>query len=228
MSLDQAALRRLLRKALGGLESSDLSDDECDELLNMSLWEIEDQFPFEIKETLYTTLLVEDQYEYDLTGISQLDAIVSLSYVDENGVSVPLDRMTRQVFDTLFDDGSENDVSGSPDRYLREGNVLYIWPPPDEDLDGERLKLAMKEGIANLTSGGTSLPRNWDQIILQGAIAIGHNLMQDYDLRDKAENFKISKLRATVTTQSKEEEDSRWAGLQVAYDRPMDEDDDLD
>jgi hypothetical protein len=223
MSLDQAALRRLLRKGLGNLDSTDLSNADSDELLNISLWEIEDQFPFELKETVYTAALVEDQYEYDLSGISALDAIVSISYLDENGVSVVLDRMTRKIYDDVFDDASVNTIAGDPEMYLREGNVLTIWPPPDNDLDGNTLRLAMKESVASITSSGTGLPRNWDQIILQGAIALGHNFNQDYDLRDKAENFKLSKLRATVTTESKEEEDSRYAGLEVAWDRPEDD-----
>jgi len=222
MSLSQSDLRRLLRKALGGLDSTDLSNDECDELLNLSLWEVEDQFPFELKETVYTASLVDGQYEYDLSGISALDAVVSISYLDENGLSQPLDRMTRQVYDTMFDDASETDPTGDPERYLRDGDVLTLWPPPDEDIDGNTLRLALKESVANIASSGTGLPRNWDMIILQGAIALGHNLMQDYDLRDKAENFKISKIRATVTTESKEEEDSRFAGLEVAWDRPKD------
>jgi hypothetical protein len=220
MSLDQAALRRLLRKGLGNLDSDDLSNDECDEMLNISLWEIEDQFPFEIKETVYTTTLVVDQYEYDLGGISELDAIVSLSYIDEQGKRYVLDRMTRKQYDDLFDDGSETAISGKPEKYIREGNVLTIWPPVETELDGNTLTLALKESVESIGSTGTGLPRNWDQIVLQGAIAFGHNINQDYDLRDKAENFKLSKIRATVTTESKEEEDSRYAGLDVAWDRP--------
>ena len=220
MSLDQAALRRLLRKALGNLDSTDLSNDECDEYLNISLWEIEDQFPFEIKETVYATTLVDEQYEYDLAGIAALDAIVSISYIDENGKAHVLDRMSRKQYDDLFDDASVTDITKGPEKYLREGNVLTIWPPPDDELDGNSLRVALKESVASIGASGTGLPRNWDQIILQGAIALGHNFLQDYDLRDKAENFKISKLRAIVTTEAKEERDSRFAGLDVAWDRP--------
>ena len=232
MSLTLSDFRRLLRKSLGGLDSNDMSDDECDELLNLALWEVEDQFPFEIKETEYATTLVTNQSEYDLTGITELDAIRSVSYLDENGKRHVLDRMERKEYDDLYDDGTVNDRTGFPAKYNREGNVLYIWPPAETSLSGNVLTLAMKEGLASIAASGTGLPKNWDGIILQGAIAWGHNLLQDYDLRDKAENWKISKIRATVTTKSKEQKDSRYAGLQPILDREdMDRtylDDDMD
>jgi hypothetical protein len=114
MSLTLTRMRYNVRKGLGGLDSTDLSDTDCDELLNMSLWDLEDKFPFEAKETVYTAPLVEDQYEYDLAGISLLDAIASITYLDENGKSQTLDRMTRKEYDDRFDDGSENSPSGLP------------------------------------------------------------------------------------------------------------------
>ncbi len=224
MSLSNSDLRRLLRQGLGGLSSSDLSDDECDELLNLALWEVEDQFPFEIKETTYATTLVTDQNEYDLGSISLLDAIRSVSWVDDNGQSHTLDRMTRKQFDEMNNDGSSSDVSSDPLQYLREGNVLYIWPPPKSDYNGNTLQLAVKEGVASISASATGLPRNWDGIILQKAIAWGHNLRQDYDLRDKAENWAISKTRATVTTKAKEDKNSPFAGLQPFTDKHTRED----
>lgn len=220
MSLSLADFRRLLRKGLGNLDSDDLTDDEADELLNLSLWDIEDQFPFELKKDEVTTELATDQYQYDLGSISLLDSIRSVAYVDEYGQSRPLERMTRQTYDELFNSGSVNDPAGYPEKYMREGNVLTIWPPPAEALNELPLVVAIREGITNLTNTGSNLPRNWDQIILQGAIALGHFFRQDYGLFKEAENAKIAKIRGMVMTESKEEEDSRYAGLQVAWDKP--------
>lgn len=217
--LDLSDFRRLLRKGLGNLDSTDLPDDEADELLNFSYWELEDKFPFEAKETTFTTTLVEDDFDIDISGITDLDAIVSVSWVDDNGQSHKLDRMSRDVFDDLFDDESVNDVSGQPERYLRENVTLFIWPPPGSEEAGQILRIALKESLVSLVgiADKTLFPRNWDEIVLTGAIERGHFLNQDYDLADKVLNRKLSYIRSTVPTVSKEERDSRHAGLDVYW-----------
>jgi hypothetical protein len=218
MSLTLGDLRRLLRKSVGGLDSNDVSDAECDELLNISLWSIEDQFPFELKETVYSTPLVEGQAIYNLSGISKLDALYSIAVVDDDGDRIRLNRMTRTVYDETHSD--EDAAQGFPAHYFREGAALYVEPTPSNEEDGFTLELAVKESIDSLASGSqeaTGLPRNWDEIVLQGAIGRFHNINQDYDLRDKAINYQLSLIRAIPTTEAKEETDSHHAGLQVKW-----------
>jgi hypothetical protein len=221
MSLSLADFRRLLRKGLGNLDTGDLSDDDCDEILNISLWDIEDKFPFELKETLYSTSLVEGQIIYNLTGVSNLDSLHSVAIVDENSKRNKLARMTRAEYD-INHIGAEESY-GFPKKYMREGNALYLEPIPSLDEDGLSLEISIREGLASLAEGSqevSGLPRNWDEIVLQGAIVRGHNLNQDYDLRDKALNYQVGMIRSAVTTEAKEEGDSRFAGLNVLWDRP--------
>ncbi len=223
MSLTLSDFRRLLRKGLGNLSTGDLSNAEADELLNLALWDIEDRFPFEFKETVYTTSLVEDQYEYDLSGMSLLDAIVSVSYLDEQGQSNRLDRMSRTEYDEMFNDGSVTSPSAAKiEYYLREGNVLTIWPPPNDTIDGNTIRIALKESIASManTSDTTRLPRNWDQVVLKGAVELGHFLNQDYNDEAAVANSKIRTERGLITTESKEESDSHHSGLDVLWDAP--------
>lgn len=221
MSLSRTRMFALVRKGLGGLDDSDLPDTECDELLNLALWELEDKYPFEAKETVFSSTLVTDQFEYDLSGISLLDALVSVAWVDSNGESQKLESMTRSVFDTLFDDASSKSISGPPEQYLREGNTLTVWPPPSSDENGKVLNLALKESVENISSGNTAtgLPRNWDELVVFGAIARGHMLNSDYDKAREMRTLQVGITRSTVPTESKEE-DNRWAGLDVAYGRP--------
>jgi len=184
-------MRVLVRKGLGGLDSTDLSDTDLDEMLNMSFWELEDKYPFEAKETVFTSTLVTDKFEYDLSGLTTLDALVSISWVDSNGESFKLENMTRGMFDTLFNDATSTTVSGPPEQFLREGSVLTIWPPPSSDENAQTLRLALKESVATLSGGAdtTGLPRNWDELVVFGAIARGHILNGDYDKARGDERF---------------------------------------
>lgn len=222
MTLTVTRMRVLVRRGLGGLDSSDLIDVDLDEMLNMSLWELEDKFPFEAKETVFTSTLVQDQYEYDLSGLTTLDALVSVSWVDTNGQSKKLEKMTRPVYDTLFDDATSDDPTGPPEQFLREGSVLTVWPPASADEDAMTLRLALKESVATLSGGAdtTGLPRNWDELVVMGAVARGHFFNQDYPQARESRDFQVGIVRSTVPTEAKEEEDARWAGLDVAYSRP--------
>ena len=47
MSLTRTRMFALVRKGLGGIDSDDLTDPECDELLNLALWELEDKYEFD-------------------------------------------------------------------------------------------------------------------------------------------------------------------------------------
>ena len=222
MTLTVTRMRVLVRRGLGGIDSDDLPDVDLDEILNLSFWELEDKFPFEAKETVFSSTFVEDQFEYDLSGLSTLDALVSVSWLDTNGESNKLEQMTRGVFDTIFNDATSYDPSGPPTSYLREGSVLSVWPPPGSDEDAKTIKLSLKESLSSLSGGSdtTGLPRNWDELVVYGAIARGHFLNNDYDKAREARDFEVGITRSTVPTESKEAEDARWAGLDVAYGRP--------
>ncbi len=222
MSLTVTRMLVKLRLGLGGLDSTDLPDIDAEELLNFALWELEDKYPFETKETVYTSSFVEDQFEYDLSGITLLDALVSVSWVDANGESHKLDKITRHTLDEKFNDATSQDPTGPPTSFLREGNILSVWPPPGADQNTKVFRIALKESVASLSGGGdtTDLPRNWDELVVMGAISRGHFFNEDYDKARESRNFQVGLVRSTVATEQKEEEDNRYAGLDVAHSRP--------
>ena len=78
MSLSLERMRYLVRKGLGGLSDSELTDVDCDELLNLALWNLSANYPFEAEESQFSTPLVEDQFEY---SVSDADLGVTLDYV---------------------------------------------------------------------------------------------------------------------------------------------------
>lgn len=210
--------RYQIRKEVGR-DSDDYPDDDVDEHINYALWELEDKFPFEVKETLFTTSLVEGQSEYSLSGLTTLDYLYSVATVNDEGVREKLARMTRDWFDNNVD---QDDDEGWPQRYLRENKTLTIWPPPDSEADGENLELALRTSVASLAAGAdtTGLPRNWDEILLHGAIWRAWKSFGDYAQAQQAYNFQIGLIRNATPTEAKEERDSRYARLDVIWEFP--------
>ena len=216
MSLDLDRMIALTRKGLGGLDSDDLTDVETVELLNLALWELEDKFPFKSKETEMRFPLVVDQYEY--TFPATLDAVSSLAVLDSYGIRHKLGRASRSWMDENY---NERDGKGMPTRYLREDTTLILHPIPDEILT---MILTLKVSIDSLLSGSveaTGLPRNWDELVVEGAIVRGHFYAGDYNEARQAANFQITKIRSSVLNLAKEEkQDSRYARMNVIWDEP--------
>lgn len=222
MSLSLERMRYLTRKGLGGLSDSELTDEDCDELLNMSLWEIEDKYPFESKETSFSTTLITNQFEYSVSDAdlgSILDSLQSIAILNSDGKRSKLARMTRDWLDENFDE----EETGMPTRFLREGNTFTIYPIPGTDESGYFLEIMVKEGIQSLVEGTketTGLPRNWDELCVKGAIWRGHFYHEDYNLARQALNFQVSKIKETVPTVAKEEADTHTGGLEILWDWP--------
>lgn len=226
MSLSLDRMMALVRKGLGGLDSDDLDDAETIELLNLSLWELEDKFPFRAKETNFDITLVVSQPNYDLAalyaaedGSDIFDSIESVSIFDSESQYHKLARTSQHWADENYNADSSTDAR--PERYVRRGNILWVYPAPDEALS---MIVAMKESIASLASGtkeATGLPRNWDEIVVEGAISRGHFYAGDYKESREAANVQLTKIRSAVMNVSKEEKaDSRYARLNVIWDEP--------
>lgn len=220
MSLTLDRMRAKVRLSLGGLDSSDLDNTNLDELLNLSLWELEDKFPFEIKETIFASALVSGQYEYGMPLSPLLfDAIVSVAVIDDEGQRFKLDRMSRSWLDDNFDDSD----LGQPEKYLREGEIITFFPIPDTTQDGFAFEIAAKEGVSDISGSNpaTGLPRNWDELVTMGAIWRGHFDNQDYELARESLTIQTALIRSSVPTIAKEEDDSQQAGLQVLWETPL-------
>lgn len=214
LSLDRMLV--LLRRGLGNLDSDDLGLVDATELLNMGLWELEDKFPFRAKESELRFPLVVDQFEYTLP--TTLDAISSLAVLDAFEQRHKLGRASRAWMDENFDEDSDK---GTPTRYLREDTTLILHPIPDAILT---MILTSKLSIESLTDGtveATGLPRNWDELVVEGAIVRGHFYSGDYNESRMAANFQVQKVRSAVQSLAKEEKaDSRYARLNVIWAEP--------
>ena len=219
MDLTLTRMQALLRKGLGGLDSTDLTNTEADEYLNLALWDLEDKFPFRAKETEMRFPLVVDQFEYTIPATT--DAISSLALIDADGQRHKLVRKSRDWMDENID---ESGTGATPTFYLREDTTLILYPIPDVILT---IIMTLKVSITSLLTSSveaTGLPRNWDILVIQGATVFGHIFNGDYNEARQLANFQLTGVRSAVMTLAKEEKaDSRYARLNVIDSFPEDE-----
>lgn len=214
MSLTLTEMRDLLRRGLGGLDSQELPDDDADLYLNMALWELDNRFTFEEKETVANITLSDGVREYTIP--SATDAIQGV-YVLDDQRTYKVDQMTEDFFQQVRSDKSS--ARARPDRYLRRDEILVLHPVPDDSYTLNVLLWKTVESLVNSTDS-PDLPRNWHELVVENAIARGHFYNQDYNLAQQAQSLTIGKERAAVEDKSKEERDMSHAGLDVLREAP--------
>jgi len=215
-------MRKLVREGLGGLDEQDLSDPDLDMLLNMSYWELESKFPFEEKNarTDFVTVVGTDEYSIEaleLASATLLEAVQSIAVIQEDQ-SYKLQRMSEDFYDEMYN--TNTDQRAIPRYYVRRDDAIVLWPIPN---DVYTMRLYYLKTLLSVLVGSVEIlnfPREWDELVVEGAVTRGHYYRQDYQLARESENFRVAKLRTASTTKSKEEEDSRYAGLVVQWDEP--------
>lgn len=217
MALTLERMRALVRQGVGNLDDVDLPDAEVDELLNTSLWELSEKFPFKEKECLSTRDTIIGTASYALP--MEMDALISVGCINDEGQYKKLARVSQDWYEN-HGNLDEVEKRGFPLYYVRRENVLLIWPRPDKVYT---LRLLFWRTLNSLLEGSIEvpeLPRNWHFIIVQSAIVKFHFLRQDYNAARQAENFVVSMIRDAVLDGVKEERDSRYARLVVLWDWP--------
>lgn len=221
MSLDLTEMRALVRRGLGNLDDNELIDADVDMYLNLSLWELEDRFPFEAKKTRFRFSMTIGQSTYSLAPLADPNVIRSVAIIDaDTSARAKLKQMTRDWYDTNVTLSS--DTRAQPTRYMREDDCLFFNCDPDV---AYVVELSMEEGVASIVEGtneGTGLPRNWDELVVQGAIVRGQFYNEDYQRAQQASNFQTGGIRQTVLNSAKKDKDNSTARLAVLWDDPND------
>jgi hypothetical protein len=228
-------MRDLLRMGLGGLEEEDLPDPDADRLLNLSYWELEGRFPFTEKQFRTSFALVAGQAEYDIETFIEipdsvlLDALQSFGMFgdpnsDDGQQSYPMQRMTESWYDG--ERNTRTDTNQRPEYYLRRDTDIVFWPIPDKAYVCSVFMLKTLKSLLHGVVETPNMPREWHELVVEGAITRGHYYQQDYNLAQQAENFRVGKVRTAVPVEGKEEEDSHYAGLVVQWNDPANRRDD--
>jgi len=212
MPFTLSTLRTELREHLG-IDSTDLSDDDANLLINRSWWEIIDKFPFREKEQSTTFNTVDGTRSYALaTIVSPLvyEALRSISVEDpDTKKHTKLEPISEFDYESLYIDST--DEEGKPERYLRENANLILYPTPDQVYE----VTVRYNNILSDLSNTIAIPQSWHEIILFGAIWRGHARFRDYNASELVKRTQTSLISTSVPTEAKEQKDTRLAGLQV-------------
>lgn len=219
--LDLDRMIALVRKGLGGIDDQDLPDEDAIELLNMALWEIEDRFQFKEKECIIQSLLEIGRNDYPVAN--DHDALWSISVRgtddDDNYQWEKMERMSPALWDEIRNDDASDNAWAFPTKYVRINQTIFLWPPPDKEYPIQIIYWRSLQSLLDGVVDTTGLPRNWDELVVEGAIVRGHFYAQDYNLARQASDMQTSKVRGAVLSANKEEKfDSRWARMHAVID----------
>lgn len=212
MTIDIVKFRKKIRKPLG-LEDDDpdLIDEEIDDYLNFSFWEIQDKFPFREKEKTVRFDTIEGTRSYDMP--KPFDALVSLSIQDPTTNKFEkLERMSTDEYENRYD--TDSDEEGMPTHYTREGCFARLWPTPDQAYTVSLKRLITLEDLSTLVPT-PDVPRVWWEIIIYGGLWRAFIDFGDFSRANQIKTHQVSLINSTVPVPAKEERDSREAGVEV-------------
>lgn len=224
LGLNLQEMRDLVRKGLGNITIQDLGNDEVDRFLEMSFWELEAKYPFKEKECRIEFPLVIGEHMYELPNFANLnpidvEALQSVSVLDDDNTTHPLVRMTQTWWDTVYLHAKGSDYYALPRYYVRMDETLTLHPTPDRTYPIRIYFLKTLRTVIE-TPDEPDLPRSWHEIVVEGAITRGLFYDQDYAEAAQAANFPLSKIRSSVPVKAKEEQDSHYSGLEVLWEWP--------
>lgn len=215
MSLDITSFRAKFRK-LTGQDSSDIIDSDIDTLLNQSWWEIQDKFRFPQQDASYNFNTIQNTRFYPIP--SSVQALRNVILTDSISNRTVLDPLTVRT----MEDGSNTDPSfnAQPINYRREGGNLILFPTPDAIY---LITLIYEATLADLSGSNTTapIPQSWHEIILYGAVWRGFAELGDLVKMTAYQNTQAALIASAVPVESKEQNDTKFAGLYVyGYDYP--------
>lgn len=212
MTVDLANMRHRCWKALGFEdEDPDLPVADIDIALNESYWEIQDKFPFREKEKTVRFDVIAGTRSYDMP--EPYEALQSLAIKDANtGQFTNLERMSTDEYENRYDE--DDSAQGPPTHYTRENCFVRLWPTPDQVYTLSMKRLITLEDLSTLANV-PEIPRAWWEIIRFGGIWRLFIDYGDFSRANQIKSHQVSLINSMVPVASKEERDSRWAGVEV-------------
>ena len=208
MSIDLPALRKELREHLG-VDEVELSNDDCDLLLNRAYWELLDKFPFREKEVSATFDTVAGTLLYGVPSPFESLRQLSIENPDTNEHTYLRKWDIREYEENFVD---TVDARGFPTNYVREGCNVKLFPTPDA---AYKIIIKYNTVLDDLSDDNASsgLPHQWDEIILYGALWRGYLRFGD-QLKSKQTQQMWGSLFAKLSpVEAKEEVDTHYAAL---------------
>lgn len=211
MTLDLDRMRIRVRKPLGMMDEddTDLTNDDVDEYLNMSFWEVQDKFPFREKEKTGTFQTQVGVRNYEMPD--PFEYLKSLAIVDLTSFQhKPLDLITAREYERLYNE--QTTAQGKPCKYLREDCYARLWPTPDNIYT---IVLRRNIVLADISESNNTLPipQVWTEIVIYGAIWRAFIDFGDFARANAMKAHQVSLLDTIEPTEIKELGDTAMAGL---------------
>lgn len=206
MTLSLSTLRSELREHLG-VDDSELIDAEADLLLNRSWWEIADKFNFREKESSVTVATVADTREVPLPVDAEALQFAAIEH-PVNGQRFPLYPMDFEDYERSY----SVEVRSRPTHYVRRGSEIILYPTPGQAYS---VTYHYWTTLADIASGGVTVPQAWHEIILYGAVWRGFARAGDWNRRTAAKATQVELVETMETVPTKEKENRQLSGVQV-------------
>jgi len=217
MAIDLTVLVTELRVHLGyeTTDTDELSKVNAELLLNRSFWELMNKFKFRETEHSQQFPVADGEDFVDLPTLFESMRTLSILNATTNQWS-PLKRIDIQEFQKTTND--DTDDKGAPCFYFREGLGVRLLSVngggPDQ---AYTLRMKHRVTLADLADGNTTLifPDVWHELVLFGAVWRGLLRLKDYESAREIRNDQLALINSTVEVESKEEEDSPLAGIEI-------------
>ena len=213
MGLSLLEMRTIMRRTLGVDENDDgFSDLDCNEKLNRSYWELVDRLNFRENEVTIPFVTIAGSRKYGMP--TDYNALQGIAIFDLNNQSHKLKRMTKDIYDTKYNNDTDNSFQAIPTDYYREGNFIQLYPTPDQVYN---CVLHYWKTLPDLANDSDVLPiqESWHEIVLLGGVWRGYMELGDMTRYNSIKNSQLALIADAVPTQSKEEIDSRLAHVEV-------------
>jgi len=217
MAIDLTVLVTELRVHLGyeTTDTAELSKIDAELLLNRSFWELMNKFKFRETEQSIEFTVADTENFIDLPTLFESIRKLAILNADTN-VWTPLTRIDIQEFERVANDDTNN--KGAPESYFREGVGIRLLSSggggPDKTYT---LRIKHRVTLADLADGNTTLifPDVWHELVLFGGVWRGLLRLKDYESAREIRNDQLALINSTVEVESKEEEDSPLAGIEI-------------
>ncbi len=210
MAFNISQMRSELRVHLGNIDVGDLDNDAADLLINRSWWQVQNSLNFEelkASRVITTSIGVNS---YPIVPAVDQESIRSLSYSDVNGQNVPIFPQDLEEYVAAY--SSDTNLRGAPEKYIREGDNIIIWPDPD-DVYSITLYYLATLADWNDANPTISVPQSSHEIVLFGAVWRGWGRLGDINRMNSWQNTQVSLISGYVPSTAKDENAMQFARL---------------
>jgi len=213
MSLTLAEFRADLRNHLG-MDTIDLPTAStsvltgADSLINRSFWNLAALLKFNVSESEGSITTVDGTRSYDF-GVDEeaVQRVIILDLDDEDNYD-PLIKVDDWNMFPLRQD----ETTGKPTHYARRNTEFILHPCPDDEYT---IRFKYLQTLEDVQTEGSGLPRQWDEVILYGAVYRGFLLRGDLNRAAQFQQIQANLINSIPSDTEKELEDVRYSGFQT-------------